>query len=248
VPDISPRQIIRSEVLKCEYPLADCLSVVRYYALTGKKQSEKYFLKFDDIWDQKYLAAKATNILTSRKQLLCLDIGTGPSIMPWIAIAFGHKCHVTEVSEDSGLIHPQILTWFKDIRHATGMKGTKLIKWNITSSSDYDEFPHKIKQRSYDVIFLHRTNFDIGWITQDYINFLTLLKLNTKRHGQLSWIPPQENYRHIVEALKHLKYTSRWTTQIEKSKKISQYSIQIFPWKMAKIDYEYPTFTGKYYD
>ena len=107
------KEVIHS-ISKESYPLDNAWVVINYYKLRGYKQSEKYFERFDVLWEQKYNALRSAGILDSTSSLGCLDVGTGPGILAWMLKALGHKCNITDVSVDSGLIHPQNIKWFQE--------------------------------------------------------------------------------------------------------------------------------------
>ena len=238
------KEVIHS-ISKESYPLDNAWVVINYYKLRGYKQSEKYFERFDLLWEQKYNALRSAGILDSTSSLGCLDVGTGPGILAWMLKALGHKCNITDVSVDSGLIHPENIKWFQDIRHVTGMKKLPCIKWNITNSGG--ELPRKLQRRTYGAFFLHRTNFDIGWKCDDYVKFLGILLTRKRKESIVSWVPPQHNYREISDALKTMQLASKWDDITTPGKRIVQYHIIMYPGKKYKLK-QLPAFAGKYYD
>jgi hypothetical protein len=178
------------QTLKLSFPLDKIDIINRYYALTAKKNSIKYFGdKWDNIWNQKWSVVQDLGLLdTQRKSIL--DIGAGPHIFAWMAKQLGHKIMTTELPVDNNTgIEAQNILYFHDIKSALGIgkqSSVPRLDWEITL--DTVKLPAVINpKKRFDFITTQRSNFNIGWECDQYHNFVKCCMGRLKLQGKLHW-------------------------------------------------------------
>lgn len=175
-----------SKVFKNSFPLNKLQTIVDYYHLTRRKNGRKYLDEFDTHWEQKWVAVELLDLIEEdRKQIL--DVGAGIGLFAWICVTLGHKVDITELPVDNKYQPADIINFFDDARKSFNLDETvSTYRWEI-SCTDY-KFPSKKK---YDLITMQRTNFDIGWNTDDYTRWITnCLISGLVPDGKIFWVCP----------------------------------------------------------
>ena len=103
----------------------------------------------------------------------------------WICVSIGHKVDITELPVENNYQPSDIINFFEDARKAFGLdEAVTTYRWEI-SSEDY-KFP---SEKQYDLITMHRTNFDIYWNTHDYTTWIkNCLMPGLRSGGKIFWV------------------------------------------------------------
>jgi hypothetical protein len=152
--------------------------------LTRKKNGRKYLDEFDTHWEQKWVAVELLK-LVKQQRLQILDVGAGIGLFAWICVSIGHKVDITELPVENNYQPNDIINFFEDARKAFGLdEAVTTYRWEI-SSEDY-KFP---SEKQYDLITMHRTNFDIYWNTHDYTTWIkNCLMPGLRSGGKIFWV------------------------------------------------------------
>jgi len=165
-------------------------TIVDYYHLTSRKNARKYLDEFDAHWEHKWVAVEILKLI-KQNRIHILDVGAGIGLFAWICVSLGHKVDITELPVDNKTAIPaELINFFDDARKSYKLnKAVTTYRWEI-SSTDY-KFPSEEK---YDLITMQRTNFDIGWNTDDYTTWITnCLMPGLKPRGKVFWVCPRQN-------------------------------------------------------
>ena len=175
------------KILKNSFPLQTLKTITDYYHLTRKRNSRKYIDEFDANWAHKWIAVRLLD-LDKIPRIRILDVGTGAGVFAWICSSLGHNVDVTELPIENNYQHADIIKYFEDLKTAYELdKNVTTYRWEI-SKTDY-EFP---SNKLYDLISMHRTNFDIGWGEEDYIKFIKkCLWKGLLPNGKVYWHCPR---------------------------------------------------------
>lgn len=190
-----------SKVFKNSFPLHNLQTIVDYYHLTSRKNGRKYLDEFDTHWEQKWVAVELLDLIElDRKRIL--DVGAGIGLFAWICVSLGHKVDITELPIDNKYQPADVINFFDDARKSSKLdKAVTTYRWEI-SSTDY-KFPSEEK---YDLITMQRTNFDIGWNTDDYATWITnCLMPGLMLDGKIFWVCPWKKSDMLQAACKQAK-------------------------------------------
>lgn len=161
------------KLLEDAFPMQRVNVINEYYSITAKKNSVKYFEKWDRLYESKWEIVEDLKLyerLSSRKRIL--DIGAGPHIFAWLAVRLGHYVSSTELPLKNPYVTKQNLEYFHDIKKALLLD--KIIKtYDFTIDKSTSQLPEELRDR-WDIITIQRSNFDIGWQTKEYRNFITM--------------------------------------------------------------------------
>lgn len=176
--------------------------VNEYYNITSKKNSIKYFEKWDRIFESKWEIIKDLRLdkgeINGRR---ILDIGAGPHIFAWLAVRLGHTVTSTELPLDNEFVPAENIQWFRDIKTALDLN--RIIctyDWVIDKTTS--TLPDPLKDR-WDIITIQRSNFDIGWTADDYSNLIPELY---KHCNCIYYEVAREQYTSLVDFCINSKY------------------------------------------
>lgn len=190
------------KILQDAFPMQHVRAINDYYTITAKKNSIKYFEKWDRLFESKWEIIKDLELdqrLSQRHRIL--DIGSGPYIFSWLAIKLGHYVASTELPLDNEYISSENIQWFRDIKTALELDKTiKTYDWVIDKTTS--ALPDPLRDR-WDIITIQRSNFDIGWATNDYRRLIPELY----RHSWCIYYEiAREQYYNLVEFCSNSNY------------------------------------------
>lgn len=189
-------------ILKDAFPLDRCRTVNDYYHIVGRKTSEKYITKWDKIFESKWNIVKELELDQVRlPRQHILDIGAGPHIFAWLAVRLGHVVTTTELPLDNSYVPADNIQWFRDIKTALHLDdAVQTVPYTIKDSSS--QLPGKV-QKHWDIITIQRSNFDIGWRSYDYEQWLPHI---VETCNTVFYEIAREQHQHCVEYLQ----TTTW--------------------------------------
>ena len=108
----------------------------------------------------------------------------------WICVSIGHSVDITELPVENNYQPSDIINFFEDARKAFGLdEAVTTYRWEISNADN--KFP---SEKKYDLITMHRTNFDINWNTDDYTTWITnCLMPGLRPGGKIFWVCPKQN-------------------------------------------------------
>lgn len=189
------------KLLKNAYPLADSRVICHYYELTKRKGSPKYFDKWDQIWDSKWQALEdmglTSKIFSENYKKTILDVGAGPGIFAWLCYQMGHSVETTELPVKNDFIEKNIILFFHDCKMVNRVF-FDCAHYDFVIDKDTRDLPG---EKTYDIISLQRTNFDIGWTCDDYKRIIPAMRNRLNEKGFIYLNCPNEQIHSLGDYL-----------------------------------------------